>query len=350
MLSCQQWIAGWPGESYPHCFCLNQQIHRVRTAGQSYPDFYPSISTSSHPRGTSHSCTGNSSWALQPAVRYLGCPTTVLTQRKIFLTKQTQPSHACDHGECTAPALCCSLPQLCLPLERWLQARSQEQSNHNKGMKGRVQGKTRVANLKETTQIKINSAWMSVSKEHRTALHTGSTYCLNGSHRRCWTLWTRHVRDSRLTEAVLDLLCLHHLSDTRPVSLALLPPQLCPPFGPNPSQLSLPPTIASSYFGPLHLYTPRSLVLHVWLQQHQPTQPGQPVLQSSSAGAGSAARLLAGIQQDECTNKLHYRHSYAQKEMTTGCYCITLLNNEHVFLENTCHLIPLVLQTCTTGW
>lgn len=41
-----------------------------------------------------------------------------------------------------------------LPLERRHQVRSKEQSNHNKGMKGRVQGKTRVANLKETTEIK----------------------------------------------------------------------------------------------------------------------------------------------------------------------------------------------------
>lgn len=116
-------------------------------------------------------------------------------KEKVFLTKQIQPSHACDHRESTASTLCCSLPQLCLSLERQHQVRSQEQSNHNKGIKGRVQGKTRVANLKETTKIKISSVWMSVSKEHSTTLYRGTTYCLNGSRRRCWTLWTRHMRD-----------------------------------------------------------------------------------------------------------------------------------------------------------
>lgn len=204
------------------------------------------------------------------------------------------------------------LPATTLPVSGEVTPRSQQQSNHNKGMKGRVQGKTRVANLRDNTNKDKQCLDVSVQGAQN-SFAPGSTYCLNGSHRRCWTLWTRHVRDSHLTEAVLDLLCLHHLSDTCPVSLALLPPWLCPPIGPNPSQLSLPPTIASSYFGPLHLYTPRSLLLHVWLQQHQRTQLGQLVLQSSSAGAGSAGRLLTRIQQDECTNKLHYQHSYAPK-------------------------------------
>lgn len=45
------------------------------------------------------------------------------------------------------------------------------------------------------------------------------------------------------------------------------------------------PTIASSYFGPLHLYAPRSRALHRCLGRHQLVQPGQPAPQSSSAHA-----------------------------------------------------------------
>lgn len=119
------------------------------------------------------------------------------------------------------------------------------------------------------------------------------------------TLWNRHMRDSSLTEAVLDLLCLHHLPDekeTCSVSLALLSPWLCPPFGPIPAHpSSLSPTIASSYFGPLHLSSPRSLVLHVWLQQPQPHWASW--CHRAAPLVLAVLLLSAGIQQDEHTNK-----------------------------------------------
>lgn len=118
-----------------------------------------------------------------------------------------------------------------------------------------------------------------MAKEHRTCLHTGSTYCLNGSHRRCWTSWIRHVRDSSLTEAVLDLLCLHHVPDTCPVSLALLSPCLCPPFGPSPSQLSLP------YHCLLVLWT--SSPQGLWLSTCGCSSPSP----SPAGPAGAAERL-----------------------------------------------------------
>lgn len=149
LLSCWQWAAGCPGESCPHCFCLNQRIHRRRTVGQSYLDSCPSGSTSSHPRGTSHSCTGNSNCVLQPAGWYLGCLSTTLTQRKILLTKPTQPSHACDHRECAALAPCLLPATALLASAEATLGEIQEQSNHNKGMKGRVQGKNKGCKLKK---------------------------------------------------------------------------------------------------------------------------------------------------------------------------------------------------------
>lgn len=111
-------------------------------------------------------------------------------------------------------------------------------------MKARVQGKkTRVANLKQTTEIKKSTVCKSVLKEQRTSLHTGNSYCLSGSNRRCWTQRTRHARDPSPPEVGLDLLCLHPPRRYLPgflsspsVSLAL--PSL--QSQPSPSLLSLP--------------------------------------------------------------------------------------------------------------
>lgn len=280
-----------------------------------------------HIQGTHPAAAQGTAAVFQPAVRYLGYPSPVLTQRKILLTKQTQPSHACDHREC------CSLPQLCCLWRGDTRWDPRSRATTTKAWKEKYKWKTRAVNLKETTEIKKSSAWKSVSKEHRTSLHTGSTYCLNGSRRRCWTLWTRHVRDSSLTETVLDLLRLHHLPDTCPVSLALLPPWLYPPFGPSPSQLSL----------------PYHCLLALWTSSPQ-------ALRFSMCGCSSPSPRGRCWQCRAPAGWMHKQTSYTTntamllKEMTTGCYCITLLNNERVFLENTCHLIPLALQTRTTGW
>lgn len=107
----------------------------------------------------------------------------------------------------------------------------------------------------------------------------------------------------------------------------------------HPSSLS--PTTASLYFGPLPLKL-----------------SGCPCVAAAAPArtAGAAERLRWCWQCRDPAGWMHKQTSYTtstamlQKEMTTGCYCITLLNNERVFLENTCHLIPLALQTFTTGW
>lgn len=112
--------------------------------------------------------------------------------------------------------------------------------------------------------------------------------------------------------AVLDLLCLHHLPDTCSFPLALLPAWLCPPFGPSPAQSSsLSPTIASSYFGPLHLSSPRSVALHECLQQHQPMQP---VPQEQLLWCWQCCSSVPGSSRmKQQTNKLHHGHSSAPK-------------------------------------
>lgn len=136
-----------------------------------------------------------------------------------------------------------------------------------------------------------------------------------------------------------------------PSFLTFLSPWLCPPFGPSPSQLSLPP-----YHCLLVLWT--SSLLH-------PNVSGSPYVAAAApahaAGPAGAAEQLHWCWQCRSvslpgSSRMNAQTSYTTyramlwKEMTTGCYCITLLNNECVFLENTCHLIPLALQTCTTGW
>lgn len=139
--------------------------------------------------------------------------------------------------------------------------------------------------------------------------------------------------------------------DTYPPSSALpLSPRLCPPSPPQPvpalSPLPLPPRTLD-----LFTSTPRALRLSIG-------GSGSTSRRSRASRCRRAApltpaalvHLLAGIQQDAQTNKLRYRpRATLQKEMTTGCYCLTFPNNERVFLENICHLIPSALQTRTTG-
>lgn len=118
-------------------------------------------------------------------------------------------------------------------------------------------------------------------------------------------------------------------------------PWLHPPFGPSPTQATVPLP-----------WPPRILELS--------TRPGGPCLSIGGSGSPSpcsraSLRRRAGPpprwEPAVCINKqLCCRHgARLRKEMTTGCYCTTFLNNERAFLENACHLIPLALQTRPRG-